>query len=226
MPPWTRVPGLSHDRHRRGQGEAPASVPVVAPVLTLVTGRGSLPARMHPSLLLQPRAGSPSWPSDPAPPADGADAAAAAAPGVTPAPGTAVTTAGGDNGGSFAVTTPSGYLSQETCQQASRSGLIAAAGYTVGASLIGIVIFVVMRKKLWGSASVRYLTAIGVACLLGTVVAGLDPVRADVLEQCMQSADFSQYVFLGTQLFARALVLGLIPTLAVTLTGCLVANRT
>ena len=83
-----------------------------------------------------------------------------------------------------------------------------------------------MRKKLWGSAFVRYLTGVGVACAIGAAVAGLDPVRADILEQCMHSADFSQYVFLGTQLFARALVLGLIPTLVVTLTGCLIANRT
>lgn len=113
--------------------------------LTLVTGRGSLPARMHPSLLLQPRANSPSWPAEPAAPANG-DGAATAAP--APSPGTTVTATGGDSGGSFAVTTPgSGYLSQETCQQASRSGLIAAAGYTVGASLLGIVIFVVMRKR-------------------------------------------------------------------------------
>lgn len=191
--------------------------------MTHLAGRGWLPARMHPSLLLQPRANSPSWPAEPAPPANGADAAVAA---PAPATGTTVTAAGGDNGGSFAVTTPSGYLSQETCQQASRSGLIAAAGYTVGASLLGIVIFVVMRKKLWGSGFVRYLTGVGVACILGTVIAGLDPVRADILEQCMHSADFSQYVFLGTQLFARALVLGLIPTLVVTLVGCLVANRT
>lgn len=177
---------------------------------------------MHPSLLLQPRANSPSWPAEPVAPANGGDAAVA-----VPAPGTTVTATGGDQGGSFAVTAPSsGYLSQETCQQASRSGLISAAGYTVGASLLGIVIFVVMRKKLWGSAFVRYLAGVGVACAIGTTIAGLDPVRADILEQCMHSADFSQYVFLGTQLFARALVLGLIPTLVVTLTGCLIANRT
>ena len=42
----------------------------------------------------------------------------------------------------------------------------------------------------------------------------------------VHSADFAQYVFLGSQLFARALVLGLIPTLAVTLVACLIANRT
>jgi hypothetical protein len=173
---------------------------------------------MHPSLLLQPRANTPSWPAEPVAPANGADAAVAA-----PAPVPAAT--GADP--AFATPAPSStYLSQETCAQASRSGLIAAGGYTVGASLVGIVIFVVMRKKLWGSAFVRYLTGVGVACVIGTTVAGLDPVRADILEQCMHSADFSQYVFLGTQLFARALVLGLVPTLAVTLAGCLVANRT
>ncbi len=174
---------------------------------------------MHPNLLLQPRANTPSWPAEPAQPANGADAAVAPVP--TPTVAAPV-----DNGGSFATPTPTTYLSQESCTQASKNGLISAAGYTVGASLIGIVVFVVMRKKLWGSAFGRYLTGVGLACAIGTTVAGLDPVRADVLEQCMHSADFSQYVFLGSQLFARALVLGLIPTLVVTLLGCLVANRT
>ncbi len=174
---------------------------------------------MHPNLLLQPRANTPSWPAEPAQPANGADAA------VAPAPVPAAPTTTGDNSGSFAAT-PTSYLSQESCTQASKNGLISAAGYTVGASLIGIVVFVVMRKKLWGSAFGRYLTGVGLACAIGTTVAGLDPVRADILEQCMHSADFSQYVFLGSQLFARALVLGLIPTLVVTLLGCLVANRT
>lgn len=200
-----------------GTAFATAWSAVTATALTLVTGHGSLPARMHPRLLLQPRANSPSWPADPAPPALGEDAAVAV-PALTAPVGAPVEAA--------PPAAPQGYLSQETCQQASRSGLIAAAGYTVGASLLGIVIFVVMRKKLWGSAFVRYLTGVGVACAIGTAVAGLDPVRADILEQCMHSADFSQYVFLGTQLFARALVLGLIPTLVVTLTGCLIANRT
>lgn len=175
---------------------------------------------MHPSLLLQPRANTPSWPAEPPQPANGADAAVALP--STP-PGTPVT--GDNNGGSVAVAPAPSYLSQESCQQASRDGFISAAGYTVGASLLGFVIFVVMRKKLWGNAFVRYLTALGVACALGTLMAGVDPVRADILEQCMHSADFSQYVFLGSQLFARALVLGLIPTLLVTLLACFIANR-
>ena len=174
---------------------------------------------MHPSLLFQPRANSPSWPAEPVAPANGADAGVAA-PLQDPTPVPV-----GDNS-TFAAVSQAGYLSQETCQQASRSGIVAAAGYTIGASLLGIVIFVVMRKKLWGSKFGRYLTGVGVACVIATTIAGIDPVRADILEQCMHSADFSQYVFLGTQLFARALVLGLIPTLAVTLVGCVVANRT
>lgn len=177
---------------------------------------------MHPSVLLQPRANSPSWPAEPPVAANGGDAAVAPPP-TTPVP--VVTATGGDNGGAVTVAVPSGYLSQESCQRASRDGFISAAGYTVGASLVGVVIFLVMRKKLWGNAFGRYLAALGVACALGTTMAGLDPVRADVLEQCMHSADFSQYVFLGSQLFARALVLGLLPTLLVTFLACFAFSR-
>lgn len=168
-------------------------------------------------LYLQPRANNPSWPTDPSTTPVPVDPSLA-----PPGPAPSVNVVVGNNG----VTVTNGYLTQETCQEANRNGFISAAGYTVGASVLGLVIFLVMRRKLWASAFGRYLTALTTATVAGTALAGLDPVRADVLEQCMHSADFAQYVFLGSQLFARALVLGLIPTLAVTLIACLIANRT
>ena len=171
---------------------------------------------------LQPRnPGSPSWPTDPAP---GADAGAAptpvptATPTAAPTPGDATTTT---------VATPNGYLNQELCEQANRNGLIAAGGYAFGASLVGIIIFMVMRKKLWGNAFTRYTIAVLTAAILSSVLVGWDPARADVLERCLDpNQGFTQYVFLGSMLVGRALVLGLLPSVLVTLTGCFVANRT
>jgi len=173
---------------------------------------------------LQPRnQGTPSWPADPAP---GADAGTAPTPTPTPEPAPAPATNGGDTT-TTAVPTGGGYLNQELCEQANRNGLIAAGGYSFGAALVGITIFMVMRKKLWGTAFSRYLTAVLSAATLAAVMVGWDPIRADVLTRCMDpNQGFTQYVFLGSMLAARALVLGLVPAVLLTLTGCFVANRT
>lgn len=170
--------------------------------------------------LYQPRNGTPSWPTDPQPAGDGG--AVAPAPTPSPDPGTATSTTT-----TVTVTTGNGYLSQEQCEQANKNGLIAAGGYAFGASLVGIIIFMVMRKKLWGNAFSRYTIAVLTAAILSSVLVGWDPARADVLERCLDpNQGFTQYVFLGSMIVARALVLGLVPSVLVTLTGCFVANRT
>lgn len=113
------------------------------------------------------------------------------------------------------------------CEQASKNGLIAAGGYAFGAALVGILLFMVMRKKLWGTAFSRYATAIVTAALIATTLVAWDPARADVLTRCLDpNQGFTQYVFLGSMIVARALVLGLVPAVLVTFAGCFVANRT
>ena len=173
---------------------------------------------MHAPVLLQPRANQPA-PTDPAMPLLDTDAGAAPAvtdPGAAPTDTVTVTDSA----------PATGELTQERCEGANHDALISAGGYAFGASLVGIVIFLVMRKKLWSSAFGRYLTAILVASLLGGALAGWDPVASDELVRCVNSADLKQYVFLGGQLFARSIVLGVLPSFAVTTVGCLVANRT
>ncbi len=168
-------------------------------------------------VFFQPRNGSPSWPTEPAPQGD-----AAVAPTPSPSPAPDAT-----NAAPVTAPTGTGYLSQEACEQASKNGLIAAGGYTFGASLLGIMIFMVMRKKLWGNAFTRYAVSVGTAAVVSSVLVGWDPARADVLERCLDpNQGFTQYVFLGSMLVGRALVLGLLPSVLVTLTGCFVANRT
>ncbi len=158
-------------------------------------------------MLLQPRAGTP---TEAAAPVEGDAGAPLARPEGAPATNTDA----------------SAYISQEACEQASRTALVSAGGYTAGAAVLGVVVYAVLRKRLWGSAGTRLAAALGLAGALGTAMAAFDPVRADVLEQCMHSVDFAQYVFLGSQLFARSMVLGLVPALAATFAGCLVVNRT
>lgn len=164
----------------------------------------------------QPRNGTPSWPTDPQP---AGDAGSAPTPDPAPTANTNTTT--------VTVTQGAGYLNQEQCEQANKNGLIAAGGYAFGASLVGIIIFMVMRKKLWGNAFTRYTIAVLTAAILSSVLVGWDPARADVLERCLDpNQGFTQYVFLGSMIVARALVLGLVPSVLVTLSGCFVANRT
>lgn len=177
---------------------------------------------MLPPVLLQPRANQPT-PTDPPPPEPTP---------TDPAP------VGADDAGPAVTATPAdtavvtdsapaaGELTQERCEAASHDALISAGGYAFGAALLGVVIFLVMRKKLWSSAFGRYLTAIGVASVLGATLAGWDPVASDELLRCVNSADLKQYVFLGGQLFSRAMVLGLLPSFVATTLGCLIANRT
>ncbi len=177
---------------------------------------------MFPPVLLQPRANQPP-PADPAP--------------AVPAP-TEPFPVASDDAGAMAVpatqdpaatpdaTPVAGELTQERCEAANHDALISAGGYAFGAAFLGVVIFLVMRKKLWASAFGRYLTAIGVASVLGATLAGWDPVASDELVRCVNSADLKQYVFLGGQLFSRAIVLGLLPSFVASTLGCLVANRT
>lgn len=173
-------------------------------------------------VFLQPRnGGTPSWPADPQPAGD----AGSTAPTPTPTP--VNNTDVGNNNTTVTVNTGGGYLDQQTCEQANQNGLIAAGGYAFGSALLGIILFMVMRKKLWGTAFSRYMAAVLTAAVLSSVLVGWDPVRADVLTRCMDpNQGFTQYVFLGSMLAARALVLGLVPAVLLTLTGCFVANRT
>ncbi|MEZ4390770.1 MAG: hypothetical protein R3A48_06700 [Polyangiales bacterium] len=176
-------------------------------------------AVMLPPVLLQPRANQPALP-DPMPTdplGDDAGLAPVADPATAAPTDTVVVTDSAP---------AAGELTQERCETANHDALISAGGYAFGASLVGVIIFLVMRKKLWSSAFGRYLTAISVASVIGASLAGWDPVASDELVRCVNSADLKQYVFLGGQLFARSIVLGLLPSFVATTLGCLVANRT
>lgn len=167
-------------------------------------------------IFMQPRGnGAPNWPTDPQ-------------PGTPTTPHVNVTgTRNGDGSTTITVGTgPGQYLSQEMCESANRNGLIAAGGYTFGVSMLSVVIFVMMRKRLWGTAFSRSLTAVLTAATLSSALVAWDPARADVLQRCLDPLQgFTRYVFLGDMLVARALVLGLVPSVLVTLTGCFIAHR-
>lgn len=173
-------------------------------------------------LLMQPRggAGTPDLAPAPAPAPPPDPAGTPAAPPPPPA--------GGDTNVQTTVVTTvetSSDLSQTLCQTASRNMLVAAGGYDLGGVLLGLLLFFVMKKRLWATVAVRYVCSLGLSVLAAGLLVGLDPVRADDLKRCLASAEFSRYVLLGQSEIARALALGVGPTLLVTLLGCFAINR-
>jgi hypothetical protein len=160
-------------------------------------------------VFLQPRNPTQSWPTD-------------------PNQGTAPTVGGTgpDTNTTVVVNTGASGVDQDRCESASKNMLIAAGGYDFAASLLGVVLFLVMRRKLWATVFGRYLTGILVAAVGATTLLVLDPVRADELTLCLNNPDLARYIFLSGSTVSRALVLGLVPSFLVTLGGCWVANRT
>ncbi len=117
-------------------------------------------------------------------------------------------------------------VNQQLCEAANRNMLIAAGGYDAGALVVGLLTFFIMRRKLIGTFSIRMITAVLFAGIVGALLLGFDPARADDLVRCLNSVDYRRYVLLQEANVARGLVLGLLPTSVLTALGCFVINRT
>ena len=116
-------------------------------------------------------------------------------------------------------------LSQPLCQAANRSLLIATSGYLAAATLLGVVVFLLMKKRLVGSRFVRSITAVALASGAAAALLAYDPLRADDVTRCIHSGEFARYIILGGSTASRALALGVLPAAALTAIACLVANR-
>ncbi|MBL8679421.1 MAG: hypothetical protein JNK05_09665 [Myxococcales bacterium] len=117
-------------------------------------------------------------------------------------------------------------VNQQLCEAANRNMLISAAGYDAGALVVGLLTFFILRRKLIGTYGIRLLVAVLLAGVVGALLMGFDPVRADDLVRCLNSADYRRYVFLQEANVARGLVLGLLPTSLLTAIGCWAINKT
>jgi hypothetical protein len=117
-------------------------------------------------------------------------------------------------------------VNQQLCEAANRNMLISAAGYDVGALVVGLLTFFILRRKLIGTFGIRLLVAVLLAGIVGALLMGFDPVRADDLVRCLNSVDYRRYVLLQEANVARGLVLGLLPTSVLTAIGCWAINKT
>jgi hypothetical protein len=70
------------------------------------------------------------------------------------------------------------------------------------------------------------IVAVLLAGVVGALLMGFDPVRADDLVRCLNSVDYRRYVLLQEANVARGLVLGLLPTSLLTAIGCWGINKT
>jgi hypothetical protein len=117
-------------------------------------------------------------------------------------------------------------VNQQLCEAANRNMLISAAGYDAGALVVGLLTFFILRRKLIGTFGIRLLVAVLLAGIVGALLMGFDPVRADDLVRCLNSVDYRRYVLLQEANVARGLVLGLLPTSLLTAIGCWAINKT
>jgi hypothetical protein len=117
-------------------------------------------------------------------------------------------------------------VNQQLCEAANRNMLIAAAGYDAGALVVGLLTFFILRRRLIGTFGIRLLIAVLLAGLVGALLMGFDPARADDLVRCLNSVDYRRYVLLQEANVARGLALGLLPTSLLTALGCWAINKT
>lgn len=148
-----------------------------------------------------------------------------------PAPGQVIAPSDGDAGVGTAL--PGGEpaqpvqtaASQELCEKANGEATLATLGYGLGASMLALLIFVILEKKLVSSRGGRLAAGLTIGSVLASVLAYVDPARGDQFKLCLNDPVNAIYLTLGTQPVARALAFGLTPTLGLTLVLCLVARR-
>ncbi len=163
------------------------------------------------TVFLQPLGGTPDNPAPPQPSTEVpvAPAGDAGAPGFPPLPPEQTTTG----------------ATQELCVKANNEAVISTLGYGLGASLLALVLFVVLEKKLKFTPAARMGIALGVGSSIACALAFFDPVRADQFKLCLADPAMALYLTLGTQQAARALVLGFGPALLMTFLLCALAKR-
>lgn len=120
---------------------------------------------------------------------------------------------------------PGADATQELCEKANTESTLATLGYGLGGSLLALVIFVLLEKKMVSSGSGRIVIPATVGSLTGFALAYVDPARSEQFTLCLNDSGMAIYLALGTQPVARALAFGFAPALALTLIFCLIARR-
>lgn len=116
-------------------------------------------------------------------------------------------------------------VSQELCEKANSESMLAALGYSLGASLLAVVIFVVLEKKLVSSAGARIGIAAAIGALGAAALTHLDPARSDQFRLCLNDTGTAVYLTLASQPVARDLALGFAPALVLTLLLAFLVRR-
>ena len=116
-------------------------------------------------------------------------------------------------------------VSQELCEKANSESVLATLGYSLGASLLAVVIFVVLEKKLVSSAGARMGIAAAIGALGAAALTHMDPARSDQFRLCLNDTGTAVYLTLASQPVARDLALGFAPALVLTLLLAFLVRR-
>ena len=147
-------------------------------------------------------------------------------PPTEPAPGQGIPPSDGGVSDSLPLVQPPNIgATQELCEKANSEATLATLGYGLGASLLALLVFVVLEKKLVWTRGVRLGFSVTLGSIVASALAFTDPARGDQFKLCLNDPANVIYLTLGTQPVARALAFGLTPALLLTLLLCLVARR-
>ncbi len=115
--------------------------------------------------------------------------------------------------------------SQELCEKANEEGTYATLGYSLAASLVAVVVFIILERKHALSPGGRLGVGVALGAVGASALAFADPARSDQFRLCLNDTSTAVYILLGTQPVARALALGFGPALVLTLVLCVIARK-
>jgi hypothetical protein len=95
------------------------------------------------------------------------------------------------------------------CRDASQSALISSLAFDVVAVGIALALKGVWDRRLLWSQGVRFGVSLVSAIVLSSILVAWNPLRDEIYEACIESAQFSRYVFMShVAAVPRGLVLG------------------
>ncbi len=115
--------------------------------------------------------------------------------------------------------------SQELCEKVNKEAILSTLGYGLGASLLALVLFIVIEKKMVSSSGVRLAIGVGIGALGASGLAFFDPAKSEQFILCLNDPGSAVYITLGSQSVARALAFGFAPALVLSLVLCVVARK-
>jgi hypothetical protein len=100
-------------------------------------------------------------------------------------------------------------INPSICEDASTSFIIASLAFDAVAVVLAIILKWLLDRMLWKSSGARLALTLLLAVVLSSALVAWNPLRDEVLDACIQSAQFSRYVLMAhVAAIPRGLILG------------------